>query len=101
MRKSLATLKLVLIGFALATSVVTQAQKKPGFIPPSIDDEEIPVVKTELPAPEKGKDYVVKYFKGITDGEESRIAVKNLGYNCQITGTGDYFKSKRYTLHED
>ena len=76
MRKSIYILTI----FFLFLSVVGYGQKKPGFIPPSIDDEEIPVVKTELPAPEKGKDYVVKYFKGITDGEESRIAVKNLGY---------------------
>ena len=61
-------------------TIVCQAQKKPGFLPPSIDDEEIPVVKTELPVPEEGKDYVVQYFKGITDGVESRIAVKKLGY---------------------
>ncbi len=61
-------------------SIFGYAQKKPGFIPPSIDDEEIPVVKTELPVPGEGKDYVVKYFKGITDGVESRIAVKKLGY---------------------
>ena len=62
-------------------TIFCQAQKKPGYIPPSIDDdEEIPVVKTELPVPENGKDYVVKYFKGTTDGVESRIAVKKLGY---------------------
>jgi hypothetical protein len=64
----------------LFLAVVGYGQKRPGFIPPSIDDEEIPVVKTELPVPEEGKDYVVKYFKGITDGVESRIAVKKLGY---------------------
>ncbi len=64
----------------LLISLFSYAQKKPGFMPPSIDDEEIPVVKTELPVPEEGKDYVVKYFKGITDGVESRIAVKKLGY---------------------
>ena len=61
-------------------TLLCQAQKKPGFIPPSIDDDEIPVVKTDLPVPEEGKDYVVRYFKGTTDGVESRIAVKNLGY---------------------
>jgi hypothetical protein len=61
-------------------TIVCQAQTKPGFLPPSIDDEEIPVAKTELPVPEEGKDYVVQYFKGITDGVESRIAVKKLGY---------------------
>jgi len=55
-------------------------QKKQGFIPPSIDDEDIPVVKTELLIPVEGEDYVVKYFKGTTDGIESRIAVKKLGY---------------------
>lgn len=64
----------------LFLSVIGYGQKKPGFIPPSIDDEDIPVAKTELPLPEEGKDYVVKYFKGTTDGVESRIAVKNLGY---------------------
>ncbi len=64
----------------LLITIVCQAQKKPGFLPPSIDDEEIPVVKTELPVPDEGKDYVVQYFKGITDGVESRIAVKKLGY---------------------
>ncbi|MGB5275248.1 MAG: hypothetical protein WBN39_14430, partial [Flavobacteriaceae bacterium] len=64
----------------LLFTIFCQAQKKPGYIPPSIDDEEIPVVKTELPVPDEGKDYVVQYFKGITDGAESRIAVKNLGY---------------------
>ena len=64
----------------LLFTFVCQAQKKPGFLPPSIDDEEIPVAKTELPVPEEGKDYVVQYFKGITDGVESRIAVKKLGY---------------------
>lgn len=68
------------IFIVLLFTVFCQAQKKPGFMPASIDDEEIPVVKTELPLPEKGKDYVVKYFKGITDGEESRIAVKKMGY---------------------
>ena len=55
-------------------------QKKEGFIPPSIDDEDIPVAKTELPVPEAGEDYVVKYFKGSTDGVESRIAIKRMGY---------------------
>jgi hypothetical protein len=64
----------------LLFTIFCQAQKKPAYIPPSIDDEEIPVVKTELPVPEDGKDYVVQYFKGITDGVESRIAVKKLGY---------------------
>lgn len=64
----------------LLISFFSYTQKKPGFIPPSIDDEEIPILKTELPLPEEGKDYVVKYFKGITDGEESRIAIKKLGY---------------------
>ena len=64
----------------LLFTIFCQAQKKPDYIPPSIDDEEIPVAKTELPVPEEGKDYVVQYFKGITDGVESRIAVKKLGY---------------------
>ena len=64
----------------LFVSIFGYTQKKPGFIPPSIDDEEIPVAKTELPVPEEGQDYVVKYFKGITDGVESRIAIKKLGY---------------------
>jgi hypothetical protein len=58
-----------------------QAQNKTGYTPPSIDDnDKIPVVKTELPVPDEGNDYVVKYFKGITDGVESRIAVKKMGY---------------------
>ena len=70
----------ILTTIILLVSIFGYAQKKPGFIPPSIDDEEIPVVKTELPVPEEGQDYVVKYFKGITDGVESRIAVKKLGY---------------------
>jgi hypothetical protein len=64
----------------LLISFFSYTQKKPGFIPPSIDDEEIPILKSELPLPEEGKDYVVQYFKGITDGEESRIAIKKLGY---------------------
>lgn len=64
----------------LLFGILCGAQTKPGFLPPSIDDEEIPVVKTELPVPEEGKDYVVQYFKGVTDGVESRIAVKKLGY---------------------
>ncbi len=69
-----------LTALVLLISFFSYTQKKPGFIPPSIDDEEIPIVKTELPVPEEGKDYVVQYFKGITDGVESRIAVKKLGY---------------------
>ncbi|MFX0558565.1 hypothetical protein ACOCEA_17315 [Maribacter sp. CXY002] len=81
MTKSFTFLKFGFIGLALASCFMTQAQKKPGHIPPSIDDnEEIPVAITELPVPNEGKDYVVQYFKGITDGVESRIAVKNLGY---------------------
>lgn len=64
----------------LLFGILCGAQTKPGFLPPSIDDEEVPMVKTELPVPEEGKDYVVQYFKGITDGVESRIAVKKLGY---------------------
>ena len=81
MKKSFTYLKFGFFGLALASCFMTQAQKKPGYIPPSIDDnEEIPVAITELPVPDKGKDYVVQYFKGITDGVESRIAVKKLGY---------------------
>ena len=72
--------KLLTTTIVLLFTIFCQAQKKSDFIPPSIDDEEIPVVKTELPVPEEGKDYVVQYFKGITDGIESRIAVKKLGY---------------------
>ncbi|MGB5169959.1 MAG: hypothetical protein WBN11_00540 [Eudoraea sp.] len=64
----------------LVLAAVGYAQKRPGFIPPSIDDEDIPIAKAELPLPEEGKDYVVQYFKGTTDGVESRIAVKELGY---------------------
>ncbi|UII78408.1 hypothetical protein [Flagellimonas sp. CMM7] len=72
--------KLLLFTFLLAVGLAS-GQKKEGFIPPSIDDaHDIPVVKEELPVPEEGENYVVKYFKGITDGTESRIAIKKLGY---------------------
>lgn len=80
MKKSIT---LVRIGFLLSIfliSTLISAQKKEGFIPPSIDDEDIPVAKTELPVPQDGQDYVVQYFRGTTDGVESRIAIKKLGY---------------------
>ncbi len=64
----------------LLSAALTHGQKKEGFIPPSIDDDDIPFAKTELPVPEEGENFVAKYFKGITDGVESRIAIKKLGY---------------------
>lgn len=71
--------KTVIITLFLATGFA-YGQGKDGFIPPSIDDDDIPIAKTELPVPEEGEDFVARYFKGTTDGIESRIAIKKLGY---------------------
>ncbi|QLG45930.1 hypothetical protein [Costertonia aggregata] len=73
------TIRLVYLVFLLFGATVTSQEDK-GFIPPSIDDEDIPIVKEELPVPEDDQDYTVRFFKGITDGVESRIAIKGLGY---------------------
>ncbi len=70
----------IIFWLSILTLGLAFGQDKKGFIPPSIDDDDIPVVKTELPIPEAGGDFTVKYFKGITDDIESRIAIKKLGY---------------------
>ncbi|MEO1548550.1 MAG: hypothetical protein AAFU74_17535 [Bacteroidota bacterium] len=65
----------------LFVSISCFAQDVKDLRPPSIDDDdEIPVVAEDLPLPEEDEDYVIRYFSGITDGEESRIAIKNFGY---------------------
>jgi hypothetical protein len=74
-----------MVFFALAMGHAQEADPE-SMIPPSIDDDkEIPVVREELPVPEEGEEFNVRYFKGVTDGEESRIAIKNLGYILRNT----------------
>ncbi|MEM8764387.1 MAG: hypothetical protein AAGD88_11275 [Bacteroidota bacterium] len=65
----------------LFVSISCFAQDVKDLRPPSIDDDdEIPVLAEDLPLPEEDEDYVIRYFSGVTDGEESRIAIKNFGY---------------------
>ncbi|CAM1373923.1 hypothetical protein [Tenacibaculum xiamenense] len=72
--------KLQLLIPLLLFFITINAQKKKSFIPPSLEDNEIPVTKINLTLPKKGKDYEVKYLKGITTNKEHRIAIKKLGY---------------------
>ncbi|MEL7269386.1 MAG: hypothetical protein AAGL34_07430 [Bacteroidota bacterium] len=65
----------------LFVSISCFAQDVKDLRPPSIDDDdEIPVVAEDLPLPDQDEDYTIRYFSGVTDGEESRIAIKNVGY---------------------
>ncbi|NJB37878.1 hypothetical protein [Croceivirga sp. JEA036] len=84
MMKTKYAMTICLLAFSIFGNLL--AQNEQDFTPPSINDEkEIPVVKEELPIPMEGENFTVRYFSGVTDGEESRIAIKSLGYILRNT----------------